>query len=61
MYNRMMSIVFFLIGGFVLYRYRYKLINLLFKNRFLQKAFVFLTMGIPFVRKSFYAQVFQRM
>jgi hypothetical protein len=57
----MMSIVFFIIGGFVLYRYRYKLVNLLFKNRFLQKAFVFLTMSIPFVRKSFYAQVFQRM
>jgi hypothetical protein len=61
MYNRMMSIVFLVIGGFLLYRYRYKLINLFFKNRSLQKAFVFLTMNIPFVRKVFYAQVFQRM
>ncbi|RAK22390.1 hypothetical protein B0I26_102384 [Anoxybacillus vitaminiphilus] len=61
MYNRMMSIVFLSIGGFVLYRYRYKFINLFFKNQFLQKAFIFLAMNIPFVRKAFYAQVFQRM
>jgi hypothetical protein len=61
MYNRIMSIVFLAIGCFALYRYRYKLINLFFKNRFLQKAFVFLAMNIPFVRKAFYAQVLQRM
>jgi hypothetical protein len=61
MYNRIMSIIFLVIGGFALYRYRYKLINLFFKNRFLQKAFVSLVMNIPFVRRAFYAQVFQRM
>jgi hypothetical protein len=61
MYNRIISIVLFVIGGMILYRYRYKVLNQLFKNQFLQKALVRFAMNIPFVRRAFYAQVFQRM
>jgi hypothetical protein len=59
MNNRVVSLVFLIIGVFIFYHYRYKLLNPLLKNRSVQKALVVLTMNIPFVRRAFYTQVFQ--
>jgi hypothetical protein len=59
MYNRMISIIFIVLGSAVLYRYRYKLINNVLKNEVLQKAMVRSFISIPFVRKLFFKQAFQ--
>ncbi|MBU8905727.1 sodium:proton antiporter [Desertibacillus haloalkaliphilus] len=50
MMNRVISFLSLFASIYVLYRYRYRLINMVLGQRFLRRALVALTLQIPYVR-----------
>ncbi|WP_199425695.1 hypothetical protein [Thermaerobacillus caldiproteolyticus] len=57
--NRFVYSIVAVVTGLLLYRYRYQVINSIFRIRLLQKGLVRFVMNIPFVRNAIVSQVFR--
>ncbi|WP_164462208.1 hypothetical protein [Bacillus sp. FJAT-42376] len=56
--NRMISYLLALIGGYLLYRSRYRILNLILGNPALRAFFIRLSLRVPFVRDKFLHKAF---
>jgi hypothetical protein len=55
--NKLVYSILAIIAGIVVYRYRYRILNVLLRIRFLQKGLVRSTMNVPFVRNAMISQI----
>lgn len=55
---RILSLLVIALGGFIIFKIRYRMINLLFSNRFFRKTVIALLMSIPSVRNRMIRIVF---
>jgi|GEM_PF-1354317 len=57
--NRIFTFIFVVVGGALLYRFRYQIISNLLGNKWFSKALVRVSLGIPSVRRVFTSQMFR--
>jgi hypothetical protein len=57
--NKLVYPILAIIAGIVAYRYRYRVLNVLLRIRFLQKWLVRSAMNVPFVRNAMISQIFR--
>jgi hypothetical protein len=55
--NKLVYSILAIIAGIVVYRYRYQILNVLLRIRFLQKGLVRSAMNVPFVRNAMISQI----
>lgn len=56
--QKLLQIMFIILGGLLVYRFRYRLFNLLLGQRFLRSFFIRLSMRMPFFRDKFLQRAF---
>ncbi|MFE8695441.1 hypothetical protein ACFYKT_03595 [Cytobacillus sp. FJAT-53684] len=56
--SRILSVLMIGLGGYFVFQYRYRVMNVLFKNPFLRRIAVSSFMGIPGVRDRMMKMVF---
>ena len=57
--NRVVALIFVAVGGILVYRLRYQIMNNLLGNEFFRKTLVQISMRIPYVRRAFLNKVFR--
>ncbi|MBS2969688.1 hypothetical protein J9317_13025 [Metabacillus sp. KIGAM252] len=56
--NRVIGYLLALLGGYLLYQFRYRLLNLILGNQTMRAFFIRLSLRIPFVRDKFLHKAF---
>ncbi len=59
MIQRLVSILSFVVSFYVVYKYRYRLVNVFLGKRWLRKLAVSIAMQIPFIRDKVLGSVLQ--
>lgn len=56
--QKLLRYMLIIIGGLLVYRFRYRLVNFLLGQRFLRSYFIRLSMKMPFLRDKFLQRAF---